>query len=170
MGRNYEHGLNFTLKIFCFICLSLEIHDVLQGPFTIYDVNLYDPRILSHVLFHGGSELTLGLMTYILFDAPWHKEQENILSKGEDLNQFQVIWSFFVSWGVTTTFQAQVLHTNSCRKKQEYIYDLGVGISTVFKIFGHSLFYRSQDSSWAHTCNLHVHTMWCPFTQNMVKR
>lgn len=104
------------------------------------------------------------------FDAPWHKEQENILSKGEDLNQFQVIWSFFVSWGVTTTFQAQVLHTNSCRKKQEYIYDLGVGISTVFKIFGHSLFYRSQDSSWAHTCNLHVHTMWCPFTQNMVKR
>lgn len=56
-------------------------------------------NILGHFLFHGGSELTLGLMTYILFDSPWHKEQENILSNGEDPNWFQVIWSFSVSWG-----------------------------------------------------------------------
>lgn len=56
-------------------------------------------NILGHFLFHGGSELTLGLMTYILFDSPWHKEQENILSKGEDPNRSQVIWSFSVHGG-----------------------------------------------------------------------
>jgi hypothetical protein len=61
--------------------------------------------------------------------------------RGGDLNSFQDIWALPVSRGDRTTMYGLDLHTIRCYLTQKTrIYDLGVWISTVFKLFGHFLF------------------------------
>jgi hypothetical protein len=49
-------------------------------------------------------------------------------------------------------------------KKQEYIYGLGVGISTVFEIFGHFVFKEGTGPTCMVMTYIHC-TFWCSLTQ-----
>ena len=60
------------------------------------DLNRF--RDIRALPVQGGSWPPPGPMTYIPFDAPWHKVQEYIWFKGGDLNCFEDIKGLAV-WG-----------------------------------------------------------------------
>lgn len=88
-------------------------------------------------------------MTYISFNAFWHRDQENTSFKGGDLNNFQDIWAYFVK-----ACQDQPRSIQGTRR---------FGISTILRIFGNYLFKEGKDQSITGGHDLQI--IYCPLTQ-----
>lgn len=68
-GRDDRHMSEFTFKRIhtCFFFLFLEIHDVPQESFTIYQVNLHSPRNKNISILGVGILTVFNLIRYFLF-------------------------------------------------------------------------------------------------------